>query len=55
MRFVLEIEDRSIAIIDVPNMMRAAALVRSEHLGEVLRDTEVGFQCLTVKELAIHA
>lgn len=37
---MLEIDDRSIAIIDVPNMMRAAALVRSEHLGEVLRDTE---------------
>jgi hypothetical protein len=40
MRFVLEIGDRSIAIIEVPNMRRAAALVRSEHLGLVLRDTE---------------
>jgi hypothetical protein len=40
MRFVLEIDDRALAIMDVPNIMRAAALVRSEYLGEILRDTE---------------
>jgi hypothetical protein len=39
MRFVLEIGDRSIAIIDTPNMRRAAALVRSDHLGDQLKDS----------------
>jgi hypothetical protein len=39
MRFVLEIEDRAIAIIDAPNMDRARVLVRSGYLGDVLEDT----------------
>ena len=38
MRFVLEIRDQPILIIDAPNMSRAAALVRSDHLGDILKD-----------------
>jgi hypothetical protein len=38
LRFVLEIKDAPLAIIDAPNMSRAAALVRSQHLGEILQD-----------------
>jgi hypothetical protein len=39
MRFVLEVENRAIAIIDSPNLERASALARSEYLGNVLEDT----------------
>jgi hypothetical protein len=39
MRFVLENENRAIAIIDAPNMDRARVLVRSEYLEHILEDT----------------
>jgi hypothetical protein len=39
MRFVLEVENRAVAIIDSPDLERASALAHSEYLGAVLEDT----------------
>jgi hypothetical protein len=42
MRFVLEIDNRAIAILDAPSTDRAVALIRSEYFGDVLKDTLSG-------------